>query len=76
MVDDDVLDKVLERLNTYLVPKNLMIIWFWLTHNSWQLPDDITFKNYLILLTSVIKDNDPFYRQIFLEKALFDKQTW
>ena len=35
-----------------------------------KLPDDITLKNAVILVTSVIKDKGKFYQQIFLEKAL------
>ena len=38
-----------------------------------KLPDDITLKNVVILITCVIKDNGKFYLQIFLEKALFVK---
>ena len=35
-----------------------------------KLPDDITLKNAVILVTSVIKDKGKFYQQIFLEKSL------
>ena len=35
-----------------------------------KLPDDITFKNVLILMTCVIKDDDKFYPQPFLEETL------
>ena len=38
-----------------------------------KLPDDITLKNVVILITCVIKDNGKSYLQIFLEKALFVK---
>ena len=33
-----------------------------------KLPDDITFKNDVILMTCVIKDDDRFYPQLFLEE--------
>ena len=33
-----------------------------------KLPDDITFKNDVILTTCVIKDDDRFYPQLFLEE--------
>ena len=38
-----------------------------------KLPDDVTFKNVVILMTCVIKDDNKFYLQIFLEEALFVK---
>ena len=37
------------------------------------LPDDITLKSVVILLTCVIKDDGKFHSQIFLEEALFIK---
>ena len=36
-----------------------------------KFPDDITLKNFLILMTCVIKDGDKFYPQLFLEEALY-----
>ena len=33
-----------------------------------KLPDDITFKNDVILMTCVIKDDNRFYPQLFLEE--------
>ena len=33
-----------------------------------KLPDDITFKNDVILMTCVIKDDDRFYPHLFLEE--------
>lgn len=33
-------------------------------------PDDITFKNVIILFVCVIKDLDEFYPQIFLKESL------
>ena len=36
-----------------------------------KLPDDVTFKNVVILMICVIKDNDKFYPQIFLKKSLY-----
>ena len=35
-----------------------------------KLPDDITLKNVIILITCAIKDGDKCYPQIFLEQAL------
>ena len=37
-----------------------------------KLPDYITLKNLVIIMTSVINDNGKFYLQLFLEKALCD----
>ena len=36
-----------------------------------ELPDNITLKNVVILMTCVIKDCDKCYPQLFLEEALF-----
>ena len=35
-----------------------------------KLPDAITFKNVVILITWIIKDGDKCYQQLFLEEAL------
>ena len=35
-----------------------------------KLPDDIIFKNIVILMTSVIKDGNKFYLQLVLELSL------
>ena len=34
-----------------------------------KLPEDVTLKNVAILIAGVIKDDDKFYPQIFLEEA-------
>ena len=38
-----------------------------------KLPDDITLKNVVILMTCVVKDDDKFYPQLLLEEILFLK---
>ena len=38
-----------------------------------KLPDDISLKNVVILMTCVIKDDSKFYPQTFFEEALFVK---
>ena len=38
-----------------------------------KLPNDKTFKNVVILMTCVIKDDCKFHSQIFSEKELFVK---
>ena len=40
-----------------------------------KLPDDITFKNVVILMTCVIKDGNTFYPQLHLDHALYDEYT-
>ena len=35
-------------------------------------PDDVTLKNVVMLMTSVIKDIDKFYPQLFLGVALYN----
>ena len=37
-----------------------------------KLPDNITLKNVVVLMTCVIKGNNKFYPQIFLEEALLE----
>ena len=66
MVDDYMLDKVLDKIKEviditkFADPKILI-------EKDDKLPDDITIKNAVILITCVIKDNYKFYPQIFLE---------
>ena len=68
MVDDYMLDKVLDKIKEVIDitkfsdPKILI-------EKDNKLPDDITIKNAVILITCVIKDNDKFYPQIFLEAS-------
>ena len=38
-----------------------------------KFPDDITFKNVLIVMVCIIKDSDKFYRQQFWEEVLYDE---
>ena len=38
-----------------------------------KLPDDITFKNVVVLMTCVIRDGNKFYPQIFSEEILYVK---
>ena len=37
------------------------------------LPDHTTLKNVVTLMESAIKDDDKFYLQLFLEKAMYDE---
>ena len=38
-----------------------------------KLPDDITLKNVVTLITCIIKDDGKLFPQIFLEEALYGK---
>ena len=40
-----------------------------------ELPNYITFKNVVILITCIINDDAKFYAKIFLEEALYDKHN-
>ena len=35
-----------------------------------KLSDFVTFKNFVLLITYVLKDDDKFYPQLFLEEGL------
>ena len=69
MVNDYVLDKVLDKIK-----KIINIIKFndtkILIDTDDKLPGYIAFKNIVILITRIIKGDDKFYPQIFLEKTL------
>ena len=70
MVDDYMLYKKLEKIK-----KTIGIEKFddakILIDTDDKLPNNITLKNVVILMTCVMKDDDKFYPLIFLEKALF-----
>ena len=71
-VSDYMLDKVLDKIKetigiVKLVDTNILF------DMDEKLPDYITLKNVVILITCIIKDDGTFYPQIFWEKALYDK---
>ena len=71
-VSDYVLDKVLDKIKetigiVKLVDTNILF------DMDEKLPDYITLKNVVILITCIIKDDGTFYPQIFWEEALYDK---
>ena len=80
MVDDYLLDKVLEKLkeilhiekfdNTKKFDHTKTLI-----DTDNKLPVDITLKNIMILMTSVIKNGSKFYPQLFSEETLFLKSS-
>ena len=64
MVDGNILDKVLDKI------KNIIGIEKFddtkiLIETDGKLPDDITIKNFVILITWIIKDDGNFYPQQF-----------
>ena len=61
MVDDYVLNKVLDKIREKVSIEHKILI-----DTDDKLPEDNTSKN-VILMTYVIKGNDKFYPQIFLE---------
>ena len=71
LVNDYILQKVLDKIKEIIhIEKfyNTKI----LIDKVDELPDDIIFKN-VILMTSVMKDDNKFYPQIFLEEALLEE---
>ena len=72
MIDGYMLNKVLDN------PKEIIGIKKFddtkiLIDTDEKLTDDISFKNVVILMTCVIKDDSKFYPQIFFKEALFVK---
>ena len=65
---DNNLDKVLEKIKKMDIEKfdDIKIS----INADDKLPDDIALKNGVILITCVIKDDDKFHPQLFLEEAL------
>ena len=72
MVNDYMLDKVLDKIK-----KIINIIKFndtkILIDTDDKLQGYIALKNVVILITCIIKDDDKFYPQIFLEKTLYNE---
>ena len=72
MLDDYMLDKVSGKIKEIIGTEefhNTKI----LIDTDDKLPDDITLKNVVILMTCVVKDDDKFYPQLLLEEILFLK---
>ena len=68
MVDDNILDKVLDKIKKIIGTEKVDDAKIFIETDD-KLPDDISFKNILILMTCVIKDADRFYPELFLEEA-------
>ena len=69
MVDNNNLDKVLDKIKKIITIKKFDDAKT-LIDTDYRLPDDITFKNIVALITYAIKNADKFYPQIFLEEVL------
>ena len=75
MADDYMLDKVLDMIKEIKGIEKIENTKILIDANS-ELADDTTLKNFAVLITCVIKDDGKFYSKLFLEEALFLKQTW
>ena len=69
MVDDYMLDKVLDKLKKIIDIEQIDNTKILIDIDD-ELPDDITFKNVVILMTCVIKDDCKYHPRIFLEEVL------
>ena len=72
MVDDYMTDKVLEKIKEIIGLEKFDDTKILIDTDD-KLPDNITLKYIVILITCVIKDDDKLYPQISLEEALYDK---
>ena len=70
MVDDDMLDKVLDKITKIVGIEKFDSLMTLIDTND-KLPDDITLISALILMKCVMKDGGKYYLQIFLEKLLY-----
>ena len=75
MVDDYVLDNVLDRITRINDIKEFDSTKILIEADD-ILPDDIIFKNAVVLRTFVIKDDGKLYQQLFLEEALYDDNNY
>ena len=75
MVDDYVLDNVLDRITRINDIKEFDSTKILIEADD-ILPDDIIFKNAVVLMTFVIKDDGKLYQQLFLEEALYDDNNY
>ena len=72
MVNDYMLDKVLDKIKKIISIENFDYTKI-LIDTYDKLPNNITLKNVVVLMTCVVKDDGNLYPQVFLEKALFVK---
>ena len=69
MVDDYTLEKVLNKITRIGIEKLLSLTRILIDTDD-KLLNDITLEN---VVTCVIKDDDKFYSQLFLEEASYDE---
>ena len=72
MVDDYMLDKVLDKVKEIIGIAQFDYTKILIDMDN-KLPDDITLKNVVILMTCVIQDGGKLYPQMFLEETLYVK---
>ena len=70
MVDDYMLNKALDKIKKIIAIEKFDDTKILIDTDD-KLPDDITLKNVVILMTCIIKNFGKFYPQIFLEEAFF-----
>ena len=70
--NDYMLDKVLDKIKKIISIENFDYTKI-LIDTYDKLPNNITLKNVVVLMTCVVKDDGNLYPQVFLEKALFVK---
>ena len=69
MVDNHILDKVSDKIKMIVGLEKFDDTKIFIETDD-KLPDNVTLKNVVKLITCVIKDNDKFYPQIFLEETI------
>ena len=69
MVDNHILDKVSDKIKMIVAIEKFDDTKIFIETDD-KLPDNVTLKNVVKLITCVIKDNDKFYPQIFLEETI------
>ena len=72
IVDDYMLNKILGKIKD-LISTEKSVDTKILIDTFNKLPDDITLKKVVVLMTCVINDGNKFYEQLFLEHALYVK---
>ena len=72
IVDDNILDKLLDIIEKIIGIKKFDDTKTLIETND-ILPDVVTLKNIVILITCIIKNNDKFHPELFLEEESYDE---
>ena len=72
IVDDNILDKLLDIIKKIISTEKFDDTKTLIETND-ILPDVITLKNIVILITCIIKNNDKFHPELFLEEESYDE---